>query len=147
MRIAGVETCSFVNGEGCRYVVFVQGCKHHCKGCQNPDTWAFDGGREVPVEDIVADIKKHKFIDGITLSGGDPYYQQRECKKLLALLPDMNVWIYTGFEWNRIKSLPLTKLADTVVTGKFKEEMKCEDKMYGSSNQEIHHPKVVSENG
>ena len=49
MRIAGTLPLSLVNGDGIRYVVFVQGCGHHCSGCQNPETWAFDGGREVDV--------------------------------------------------------------------------------------------------
>lgn len=138
MRIAGTLTCSFVNGDGCRYVVFTQGCAHHCKGCQNPETWDFDGGREITVEELAEDIKKHKYIDGITLSGGDPYYQEAECTKLLEMLPGMNVWIYTGFEYEEIKDFRLTKLADTVITGPFIESKKCEGKMYGSSNQEIH---------
>ena len=139
MRIAGNPiTCSFVNGPGARYVIFLQGCAHHCPGCQNPDTWDFSGGVEMSVEDIAADIKKHRMIDGITLSGGDPFYQQSECLKLLDLLPGMNVWIYTGFEWSEIKGTMLAQCADGLVTGPFVQALKCEGKYYGSSNQEIH---------
>ena len=138
MRIAGVTSCSLVNGEGIRYVVFLQGCAHHCPGCHNPDTWDFNGGEEIAPNRVAADIAFRKYVDGITLSGGDPFYQQEECLKLLDLLPGMNVWIYTGFEYDEIKDTELAKRADVLVTGPFIEELKCEGKMYGSSNQKIH---------
>ena len=141
MRIAGANSCSLVNGEGIRYVVFLQGCAHHCPGCQNPDTWDFGGGVVWTPDELAEDIRQHKYVDGITLSGGDPFYQQEECLKLLDLLPDVNVWIYTGFEYDEIKDTELAKRADVLVTGSFIEELRCEGHMYGSSNQEIHRRK------
>lgn len=138
MRIAGVLTCSLVNGEGIRYVIFTQGCAHGCKGCQNPDTWSFDGGYEVDVHELVADIMaRKKHLSGITLSGGDPFYQSDECVKLLKLLPDMNVWIYTGFSYEEISDSELAKMANVIVDGPFIEELRCEGCHYGSSNQRI----------
>ena len=141
MRIAGVNPCSLVNGDGLRYTIFTQGCFHHCKGCQNPDTWDPKGGYDVAIEDLAKDIIKRyklKRIDGITLSGGDPYYQQTECRQLLKLLPrDLNVWIYTGFKYEKIKDLELTSLANVIVDGQFDASKKCEGKQYGSSNQRI----------
>jgi anaerobic ribonucleoside-triphosphate reductase activating protein len=137
MRISGILPCSFVNGDGARYVVFVQGCKHHCDGCQNPETWNFDGGYEITVQEIAEDFKKHRLLDGITLSGGDPFFQQDACLNLLNLLPGVNVWIYTGFEYEDICDTELAKMADVLVTGKFVKELSCEGKMYGSSNQKI----------
>lgn len=138
MRIAGVLTCSLVNGPGVRYVIFTQGCKHHCKGCQNPDTWDFNGGFEVDMESLVADIlARKKHLDGITLSGGDPFYQQEECVKLLKMLPDMNVWIYTGFYYEDICDTELAKMADAIVDGPFIEAEKCKGYLFGSSNQRI----------
>jgi anaerobic ribonucleoside-triphosphate reductase activating protein len=141
MRIAGTSSCSLVNGEGIRYVIFLQGCQHFCPGCHNPDTWDFENGEEISVEKLAADISFRKYIDGITLSGGDPFYQQEACLRLLDLLPNINVWIYTGFEFDEIKDTELAKRADVLVTGPFVEELKCEGKMYGSSNQEIHRRK------
>lgn len=137
MRIAGVLPCSFVNGEGARYVVFTQGCGHHCPGCQNPATWDFKGGTEITPEEIAADFRRRRLLNGITLSGGDPFYQQDECLALLDLLPGVNVWIYTGFEYEEICDTPLAKRADVLVVGPFVEELRCEGKMYGSSNQRI----------
>ena len=137
MRIAGILPCSFVNGDGARYVVFTQGCVHYCVGCQNPETWNPNGGTEMAVEDIAASFKKRKLLDGITLSGGDPFFQQEECMKLLDLLPDVNVWIYTGYEYEDICDTPLAKRADVLVVGKYVEELRCKGEMYGSSNQRI----------
>lgn len=140
MRIAGIKECSLVNGNGVRYVVFVQGCAHHCPGCQNPDTWDFAGGTEMSPAQIAADYSRHAHIlDGITLSGGDPFHQQAECFELIALLPPgTDVWIYTGFEYDEIKDTDLAKAADVLVTGPYIEELRCEGLLYGSSNQEIH---------
>ena len=137
MRVAGLLPASLVNGDGVRYVVFTQGCKHHCPGCHNPETWAFNGGNEVPVEWIAAEYKKRKLLDGLTLSGGDPFYQQEECMELLRLLPGVNVWIYTGFEYEEIKDTELAQRADVLVTGPFIRDLKCEGKPYGSSNQQV----------
>ena len=139
MRLAGTLPCSFVNGDGARFVVFVQGCGHHCPRCQNPETWDFDGGTEITPEQLAEEIRKHRYIDGITLSGGDPFYQQEECLALIRLLPpSTNVWIYTGFEYDEIKDTELAHAVDVLVTGPYVEELKCEGRMYGSSNQEIH---------
>ena len=137
MRIAGILPCSFVNGDGSRYVVFTQGCPHHCKGCQNPETWDPTAGEEMSPTDIAADFRKRRLLDGITLSGGDPFCQQDECMRLLDLLPGVNVWIYTGYEYAEICDTPLAKRADVLVTGRFIQDLRCEGKMYGSSNQRI----------
>lgn len=138
MRISGVLTCSLVNGEGVRYVIFTQGCAHACKGCQNPDTWDFKGGTEIDVSELAMDIMdRRKHLDGITLSGGDPFYQQDECCRLLQMLPGMNVWIYTGFNYEDICDTDLAKMADVIVDGPFVEELRCEGEYFGSSNQRI----------
>lgn len=139
MRIAGTLLCSLVNGDGIRYVVFVQGCAHHCKGCQNPETWDFEGGYDADPKRIAIQYLRHAhMLDGITLSGGDPFYQQEACLELLRLLPGVNVWIYTGFEYEEIKDTALAKAADVLVTGPYREELRCEGQMFGSSNQKIH---------
>ena len=137
MRINGIIPCSFVNGDGARYVVFVQGCRHHCDGCQNPETWDFNGGAEIYPKEIAEDFKHRRLLDGITLSGGDPFFQQEECVRLIKILSPVNVWIYTGFEYEEIKDTELAKLADVIVVGRFVKELACEGKMYGSENQKI----------
>ena len=67
----------------------------------------------------------------------DPFYHQEACVELLKRLPDTNVWIYTGYNYDDIRHTELAKRADVLVTGPFVESLRCEGKMYGSSNQEI----------
>ena len=139
MRIAGTIPYSVVNGIGVRFVVFVQGCAHHCPGCHNPGTWDFNGGDYITPEALAEIIKSKPYIDGVTLSGGDPFYQEAACLELMEHLPaDTDLWIYTGFEYDEIKDTALAKRANVIVTGPYIEELRCVGQMYGSSNQEIH---------
>lgn len=128
---------SVANGTGVRFVLFVQGCAHGCRGCHNPGTWDFKGGEEMSVEQLAERIRNTPYLDGLTLSGGDPFYQQEECVELLRLLPGMDVWIYTGFEYEEIADTELARMADVIVVGPYVEELRCVGKMYGSSNQRI----------
>ena len=138
MRIAGTKSCSLVNGPGVRYVIFLQGCPHHCEGCHNPETWDFDGGIEVDVVDIYKDIISHSHIDGITLSGGEPFVQESECVELLKMLPPhLSVWIYTGYKYEDICDSELAMLADVIVDGKFDKDNLSPGQLFGSWNQRI----------
>lgn len=144
MRIAGATPCSLNNGYGLRYVLYLQGCGHKCKGCHNESLWDFNGGREVEIETLVNDILKYDKIDGLTLSGGDPFYQHDECVKLLSQLREklpnkgvFDIWIYTGFKWENIKNTKLAMMADYIVDGKFESDKKIDGEMYGSYNQRI----------
>ena len=107
MRIAGIERESFVDGEGIRYVIFTQGCTHHCKGCHNPQTWDFNGGKEISIDELLEDFEKNKdLLDGITLSGGDPLYQPYDTACFILEFkeryPDMSIWLYTGYTIERM---------------------------------------------
>ena len=96
-----------------------------------------NGGSEIAVSEIAEDFRKRRLLDGITLSGGDPFYQQEECLRLLNELPGVNVWIYTGFEYEEIAESELAQRADVLVVGPYVESLRCEGKPYGSSNQRI----------
>ena len=144
MRIAGTIPCSLVNGPGIRYVIFTQGCPHKCFGCQNPETWDAEGGVLVQPSTIWESIIDHvRTLDGITISGGEPYLQGQELLYLMNwvrstdLTKNLDIWLYTGYEWEDIKDHPLTKLVDVVVTGRFHMSEKVTGKLYGSSNQRV----------
>ena len=144
---------SIVDGEGFRIVMFTQGCLHHCKGCHNPTTWNMNGGIDYPVEDIsnkiISMYRKGKgFYSGITISGGDPLFQKSELLSLLKTLkkeePDLNIWIYTGFETEEVKSgfKEIIPFVDVFVTGKFIESLKDYSVEFrGSTNQELFYTK------
>ena len=86
LRVAGVIEESIVDGPGLRFVLFLQGCRAHCKGCQNPQTWDFEGGTLVPAGDILSRIQGDPLVHGITFSGGEPFEQAVELLPLAAEL-------------------------------------------------------------
>ena len=73
IRIAGTVSNSIVDGPGFRYAIFVQGCPHNCKGCHNPNTHDFNGGKIVDTEVIINQIGEDPLLDGVTFSGGEPF--------------------------------------------------------------------------
>lgn len=138
IKVAGILGASFVNGEGCRYVVFTQGCPHHCEGCQNPDTHSTNEGWTLPVEIIANDYEcRRKVLDGLTLSGGEPFMQQGALIELIKMIKPESVWCYTGFTFEQVENTDLIKYIDVLVDGRFEFDKKVEGKMYGSSNQRI----------
>lgn len=147
IRIAdnGIEKCSVVNGPGIRYTIFIQGCTHNCKGCHNPQTHNFNEGKIMSIEDVYHDIfLSRNIIKGITFSGGDPLNPQsingvtKLCSMVKSLLPDKDIWLYTGFKWELICSKEIINYIDVIVDGEFIEKLKSYNlKFKGSSNQRI----------
>ena len=82
LRISGIVEESIVDGPGLRFVVFTQGCPHHCKGCHNPQTHDFNGGEERDVRAIFEMFMENPLLSGITFSGGEPFVQPRPLSRL-----------------------------------------------------------------
>ena len=140
IRICGFEPESIVDGEGIRFVVFTQGCPHHCEGCHNPQSHDFNAGTEYDTADIISMIKKNPLIQGVTLSGGEPFCQYEACLEIAKAVHQMgkNVWCYTGYELYEVIGNPLLKEIDVLVDGKFILAEKSYDlKFRGSSNQRV----------
>ena len=75
-KIHSIETFGTVDGPGVRYVIFMQGCNFRCAYCHNPDTWNFGEGKELSTEELIEDIAKYKrYIEGVTVTGGEPLMQ------------------------------------------------------------------------
>ena len=105
IRIAGTVNDSIVDGNGLRYTVFVQGCPHHCKGCHNPQTHSFDGGKEVSISDLFDAITSNTLLDGVTFSGGEPFAQANPLIELADLIKqstNLNIVTYTGYTFEEI---------------------------------------------
>ena len=101
-----------------RYALWVQGCNRHCKGCIAPDSWDIDGGAEYSVEEITAKIVNATDIEGITISGGEPFLQQKALCDLIYKIrehKDIGVIIYTGFGYEEILDSELASLADIII--------------------------------
>lgn len=146
IRIAGVVNDSIVDGLGCRYTVFTQGCPHHCPGCHNPQSHDFAGGHLQDTDVLVKKIAANPLLSGVTLSGGEPFCQPEACldiaKKVHTL--GMNVWCYTGYTLEALQKegdparLALLAEVDVLVDGPFLQaEKSLELKYCGSKNQRL----------
>ncbi len=148
IRIAGIVDESIVDGPGIRLVVFAQGCPHRCKGCHNPQTHPFEGGRLVTLDDILDIVKKNPLLDGVTFSGGEPFAQAKAFALLGQRLKDlgMNIMTYTGYTYEYLLKegsstngwKELLDVSDILVDGKFDIEKKNLLLPFrGSENQRI----------
>lgn len=104
LRLAGVIKESIVDGPGIRFTVFVQGCPHKCRGCHNPQTHDYAGGYDSSVERIIEEIKKNPILQGVTLSGGEPFEQAEALTELAKQAHEMglNIVTYTGYTFERL---------------------------------------------
>ena len=145
MRYHNIERVSLVNGEGVRTVLWVAGCSHHCKGCQNPITWNPDDGLlwdSKAKEELFANISQD-WCDGLTLSGGDPMYIGNRgtitelCREYKERF-QKSIWMYTGYTFAEISREPVLDYVDVVVDGEYVEDLADVHYMWaGSTNQRI----------
>ena len=144
MRIHNTLHDSIVDGPGLRYVVFTQGCPHGCPGCHNPETHDPENGRDVPVEEIIKDMLKNPLTDGLTLTGGEPFLQPKDCAALAraARAAGLNVWCYSGWTLEELSAMPeaqvLLRELDVLVDGPYLQaERSLTLPWRGSENQRI----------
>ena len=142
IRIAGLVPESFVDGDGIRFAIFMQGCLRNCEGCQNPETHALNGGRLVDTAEIISSIKKNPLLDGITLTGGEPLLQIDSANELARAAKNLglSVWCYTGFTFEELPpaAAPLMENVDVLIDGAFIESLRdLELQFRGSRNQRI----------
>lgn len=156
IKISGVVNDSIVDGSGFRFTVFTQGCPHHCSGCHNPETHDPKGGFWSDTEDIMNVIKENPLLDGITLSGGDPFMQPVPCTLLAeeSHKLGLNVWTFTGYTWEELwaeqdkEKLNLLHHTDILVDGRFLlAERSLELRFKGSRNQRTIDVKKTLEQG
>ena len=146
MRYHNITKDDMLNGDGLRVVLWVAGCAHCCKECQNPITWDPDGGLlfdENAKQEIFEQLEEN-YISGITFSGGDPLHPANslDVKNLMAEIkekyPKKTIWLYTGASWEDIWQMSLMKYVDVCVDGEFIVECKDTKLLWkGSSNQRV----------
>ena len=146
MNYHGITKTSVVNGEGLRVVLWVSGCNHQCEGCHNPETWDPKSGMIFDSEAKAELFKalKRSWIDGLTLSGGDPLHPVNVdeitalVKEIKEIFPHKTIWLYTGYTYRAVQDLEVLKFVDVIVTGPFIKELADPSYKYaGSTNQEI----------
>ena len=148
LMLSGVVQESIVDGPGIRYVVFVQGCPHHCPGCHNPQTHPFEGGTPADLDQIVAQVAENPLLRGVTLSGGEPFCQPEPLCQLVRRIRALgkDVMVYSGYTLEQLlemgKAQPAVRellyLCDTLVDGPYMEEQRDLTLQFrGSANQRV----------
>lgn len=146
MNYHNITKDDMLNGTGLRVVLWVSGCAHACPGCQNPQTWEQMSGIPFDKEamnEIRVELQKD-YIDGITLSGGDPLFpgNRGAVTRLLQTIheefPDKTIWLYTGYSYEQVCTLPAVELADVLVDGEYLEAKRDVNVPWvGSTNQRV----------
>lgn len=149
IRVSGpLEHDNIVNGDGLRAVIWTQSCPIHCMGCQNPETWDYNAGTLVKIDDIKKELASFKGQDGLTFCGGEPFVQAKACKEIADYVRKelgWNVWSFTGFTREIIKEFggepwELLKSLDALIDGPFILTQRDLSLRYrGSKNQRLLH--------
>lgn len=156
MKYNSINTCECTNGLGWGVSLFTQGCPIHCKGCFNPETWDFNGGKFLTgnVESKIYKALKPDYITRFSVLGGEPLIESnlQQLNYILCTIKsnwhDMKIWIWTGYTWDEIQEMRkhlhpdklfvTFKYADYLVCGPFIEEQKTLTLPWrGSSNQQV----------
>lgn len=147
LQLSGTANDSIVDGPGIRFTIFVQGCPHHCRGCQNPQTHPFEGGTLTDTDALAEQIRANPLLDGVTFSGGEPFCQAKALAELGAQVKalGLNIITYTGWTFEELYARreengigALLEVTDWLVDGRFIEEQKSYQLHFrGSANQRI----------
>ena len=154
MNYCGIKKTDIANGPGVRVSLFVSGCRNHCPGCFQPETWDFNYGERFTekTEDEIMNALRPSWIQGLSILGGDPMEPENQAGLLPLLqrvkreLPEKNIWLYTGYTLEEIQHSPLLPFVDVLVDGPFIEAEKDISLAFrGSRNQRIISMKKMEE--
>lgn len=148
LQVAGYLHESTQNGDGLRNVVFVSGCHNNCLGCHNKELQDPSYGESVEVSEVFNQLTGENFdlIDGITISGGEPFEQSEAVLELVNYLVErnINIWIYSGNTLDELKSrgdkhiMSILEKVDVLVDGPYIAGIAPNKRYVGSGNQIIH---------
>ena len=153
MRYSGLLRNDLAAAPGVSVSFFTQGCPHRCKGCHNPETWDFHGGKEFTpkvLEEIYEALRANKINRNFCIMGGEPLCEENLFLTLMVLtevknhFPNTKIYLWTGYYYDELKkrtdsktSLILDKV-DVLIDGPYEETLRdITLKMRGSSNQNI----------
>ena len=146
MNYAGIKKVDIANGPGVRVSLFVSGCRNHCKGCFNPETWDFAYGQPFTreTEDDIIEALRPSWIQGLSILGGEPTEEENAAvlipflKRVRAELPEKDIWLYSGYTYELLQGEEILTLVDVLVDGPFLLEQKDAGLAFrGSQNQRI----------
>ena len=129
LNLYNIETSNYVNGNGNRYVLWLQGCDLGCHGCWNQQTWSFENNILKSVDEVFEEIKTlEDTLDGVTFSGGEPFLQSSELSILAQKIKEnteLSIQIFSGFEYEELakpEDKRLLTYTDILVAGRFDEK-------------------------
>lgn len=132
-------------GPGYRYVIWVQGCMQNCKGCITPQSRPFEIKHLIKVGDIADSIIHNEKIEGITISGGEPFLQSTNLARLLSIIgeyrPELTVIVFTGYTLKQLTTNiahNLLQHIDLLIDGQYVDSLNDEKGLRGSSNQKLY---------
>ena len=144
IRVLDIIEDTMVDGPGFRTSIYCAGCCHQCPGCHNPQSWDFNAGRDMTVEQIMRIIENDPYTLGVTFSGGDPMYQAAgfaELARQIHRRTQKDIWCYTGFTFESLIHQDQRELlaeVDVLVDGPFIQSLHDSDLLFrGSSNQRL----------
>lgn len=149
MKYDRIYNLDVVNGKGFRVVLFVTGCNHKCDGCYNKDTWNPCNGEEYTeeTENHILELLKNPLVDGLTLTGGDPFYRSnylvllKLLKRVSVAFPDKNVWVWTGYTLEQLQAdtgrSELLPFIDVLIDGRYEKDLPTRKPFRGSDNQRL----------
>ncbi len=149
LNLMGYVDQSQVNGPGCRAVIWVQGCSRECPGCFNVESWSFDVNQLISVDELVEKIISNPLNEGVTFSGGEPFWQAESLAELARRVKakGLNVMSFTGFTLEQLQSksaptgsMDLLAQLDILVDGAYLESyaVNSPTSPVSSSNQRVH---------
>ena len=151
IRLSGpLEHDNIVNGDGLRAVLWTQGCPNHCEGCQNPETWDYNAGILVTIDEIMERLSQFRGQSGLTFCGGEPFVQAKACREIAERVRKefgWDVWSFSGFTYEIIKEYggepwEFLKSLDALIDGPFiLKQRDLSLKFRGSKNQRLLHLK------
>lgn len=103
MRILDIKEGTMVDGPGLRTSIYFAGCRHHCEGCHNPQSWDFAAGHDMTEDELIEVIRYNRF--DVTYSGGDPLYQLEAVTSLSRRIKaelGKTIWCFTGYRWEQL---------------------------------------------
>ena len=146
MNYCGIKEPDIANGPGVRVSLFVSGCRNHCPGCFQPETWDFDYGEPFTAEtekEVITALRP-SWIQGISILGGDPMEPENQeallpfLRHIRSLFREKDIWLYTGYTFESLLHSPLLPLIDVVVDGRFVEDERDISLAFrGSRNQRV----------
>lgn len=146
MNYGAIKKNDIANGIGVRVSLFVSGCRNHCDGCFQPQTWDFDYGLPFTkeTEEEILKALRPSWIQGLSILGGEPMEPENEnvllpfIKRVKETYPKKDIWLYSGYTYKELKGRKILQYVDVLVDGRFEEKLRDPSLAFrGSSNQRI----------